>query len=330
MVESPQPRMNPRRIVHSLTQEETQTGLHEADIRFQTEIRTMFKKFDNQELQRVAGVLIQGLGKEDHTWNAPSRTAALSVVNLMPLNRVPSIRLLTLYLGVVRKQKEDADPRGTIDSLLDLGAILTPCFPQEQRTQEAIAQTWKETGARLSRQSEWKDVSKKVEKILNTIVPEETIEIPAPAVTVFSRNEERKKRKRMIENIIINGRRNDLTRREMAHQAKINVNIIDRHITRLRSEGRLPTITGKTQSTEISENDRKIIVIQFQTGKSIQEIVDETGFTFLTIRRTILLERRKMVAQGQRSIAELAELWRVKKYRIRHDRYILREQGLLQ
>lgn len=231
-----------------------------------TRMERKFKDFDRQEISVLAGRLILGMGQENSFWNVDRRDGALVVLSQVA-SKVPQLEFLRdTYISAVTGQNKDADPLGTIDSLLEAGKIIAPHLPQNKETWYAIRKAWKDVGSAMQGNPYWDAVSEKVEEIGSSMSPQvrrgdtvvvekdqqpqvlltEDVEIPGSTPEI-------KQRRRTIAQEWLNGKQIAV----IAQELKVRKSKVFNDVFVLKDQG---ILDGRMRSAkEITSNDIKLI-----------------------------------------------------------------------
>lgn len=97
-----------------------------------------------EQSKKLVTLLFDRLAEEDvaDKEDQDKRDTALSVLNLVDLQKLNSQFLLTTYKQSVQKLDKDADPLGSIDSIISAGKKIAPFLPPGQGSVEQISDIW--------------------------------------------------------------------------------------------------------------------------------------------------------------------------------------------
>lgn len=107
------------------------------------ELESEVDTFNVEELKITVSSLLTNLRRDDDdAWGQDQRDASLSLLQLLPLDKIPQRRLIDLYIAAVDSLNEEADLYGPALSMIEAGEALAFDFPQNQETLHRVDNSW--------------------------------------------------------------------------------------------------------------------------------------------------------------------------------------------
>lgn len=262
-----------------------------------------------------------------------------------------------MYQQEIERQEKEADPLGTIYSLLEAGEKLAPFLSPQQHYKNKIRRIWQETGQRLSDTNGWEAVSTKINDIdaafvsnpYITVIFDSEINSPVPDTkqSPLSVSQLAALRRRRVAHMY----RDDVPRETMARMEGVLAHTIIHDISKTiqprvvnpaETKARRDALLKKIQehgsvspmsfskewkvTTRTVERDLDYLRTKKEIGGNVTRRPQYSPPPGIQKRRVRI---REVVTRGELSVVEIAQMEHVAPVTIKRDIKKLKNDGLI-